>query len=170
MATPRQRIAHERELQDLTALIRANTPLIVIETPEEARIVALFRQALMQVWRALHRWSITEGLRRIDLDREDEPSGPPDASAVLQAIKQADQRGICLLLDVVPEKGAFLGKWVGRLRKKGRKKGPAEKGARKKGPGKKGPEKISTSTHFNRIFPPAPFSQSSRSVVTQRPL
>ncbi|WP_369942047.1 AAA family ATPase [Xanthomonas medicagonis] len=93
------------ELQDLTALIRANTPLIVIETQEEARIVALFRQALMQVWRALHRWSITEGLRRIDLDREDEPSGPPDASAVLQAIKQADQRGIYLLLDVVPYLG-----------------------------------------------------------------
>ena len=93
------------ELQDLTALIRANTPLIVIETQEEARIVALFRQALMQVWRALYRWSITEGLRRIDLDREDEPSGPPDASAVLQAIKQADQRGIYLLLDVVPYLG-----------------------------------------------------------------
>ncbi|MDL5365861.1 AAA family ATPase [Xanthomonas sp. NCPPB 2654] len=93
------------ELQDLTALIRANTPLIVIETQEEARIVALFRQALMQVWRALYRWSITEGLRRIDLDREDEPVGPPDASAVLQAIKQADQRGIYLLLDVVPYLG-----------------------------------------------------------------
>lgn len=93
------------ELQDLTALIRANTPLIVIETQEEARIVALFRQALMQVWRALYRWSITEGLRRIDLDREDEPSGPPDASAVLQAIKQADQRGIYLLLDAVPYLG-----------------------------------------------------------------
>jgi hypothetical protein len=25
----------------------------------------------MQVWRALFRWSITEGLRRIDFDRED---------------------------------------------------------------------------------------------------
>ncbi|AJC46626.1 MULTISPECIES: AAA family ATPase [Xanthomonas] len=93
------------ELQDLVALIRANTPLIVIETQEEARIVDLFRQALMQVWRALHRWSITEGLRRIDLDREDPPSGPPDASAVLQAIKQADQRGIYLLLDVTPYLG-----------------------------------------------------------------
>ncbi|MBN6150676.1 AAA family ATPase [Xanthomonas sp. AmX2] len=93
------------ELQDLTALIRANTPLIVIETQEEARIVELFKQALTQVWRALHRWSITEGLRRIDLDREDEPFGPPDASAVLQAIKQAEQRGIYLLLDVVPYLG-----------------------------------------------------------------
>ena len=93
------------ELQDLTALIRANTPLIVIETQEEARIVELFRLALSQVWRALYRWSITEGLRRIDMDREDEAEGAPDASAALQAMKQAEQRGIYLLLDFHPYLG-----------------------------------------------------------------
>ncbi len=93
------------ELQDLTALIRANTPLIVIQTQDEARIVELFRQALMHVWRALHRWTITEGLRRIDLDREDDPVGPPDASAVLRMIQQAEQRGIYLLLDFHPYLG-----------------------------------------------------------------
>ena len=93
------------ELQDLTALIRANTPLIVIETQDEGRVVELFRQALSQVWRALYRWSITEGLRRIDMDREDEAEGPPDASAALQAMKQAEQRGIYLLLDFHPYLG-----------------------------------------------------------------
>lgn len=93
------------ELQDLTALIRANTPLIVIETQDEGRAVELFRQALSQVWRALYRWSITEGLRRIDMDREDEAEGPPDASAALQAMKQAEQRGIYLLLDFHPYLG-----------------------------------------------------------------
>jgi len=93
------------ELQDLTALIRANTPLIVIETQEEARIVELFRLALSQVWRALYRWSITEGLRRIDMDREDEAEGAPDASAALQAMEQAEQRGIYLLLDFHPYLG-----------------------------------------------------------------
>lgn len=93
------------ELQDLTALIRANTPLIVIETQDEARVVELFRQALMQVWRALHRWSITEGMRRIDLDREDDAVGPPDASAALRMIQEADQRGIYVLLDFHPYLG-----------------------------------------------------------------
>ena len=93
------------ELQDLTALIRANTPLIVVETQDEARVVELFRQALGQVWRALFRWSITEGLRRLDMDREDDAVGPPDASAALQAIKQAEQRGIYLLLDFHPYLG-----------------------------------------------------------------
>ena len=93
------------ELQDLTALIRANTPLIVIETQDETRIVGLFREALMHVWRALYRWSITEGLRRIDMDREDEAVGPPDASAALRMIQEADQRGIYLLLDFHPYLG-----------------------------------------------------------------
>ena len=93
------------ELPDLTALIRANTPLIVIETQEEARVIELFRQSLAQVWRALYRWSITEGLRRLDMDREDEAIGPPDASAALQAIKQSTQRGVYLLLDFHPYLG-----------------------------------------------------------------
>jgi len=93
------------QLQDLTALIRANTPLIVIETRDEERVVELFRQALMQVWRALYRWTITEGLRRMDLDREDAADGPPDASSILHAIRQADQRGIYLLLDFHPYLG-----------------------------------------------------------------
>ena len=93
------------QLHDLTALIRANTPLIVIETRDEERVVELFRQSLVQVWRALHRWTITEGLRRLDLDREDAAEGPPDASSVLRAIQEADQRGIYLLLDFHPYLG-----------------------------------------------------------------
>ncbi|HEU0306423.1 MAG TPA: AAA family ATPase [Lysobacter sp.] len=93
------------ELQDLVALIRANTPLIVIETRDEARVVELFRQALMQVWRALFRWSITEGLRRIDFDREDATDVAPDASALLASIRDAQQRGIYLLFDLHPYLG-----------------------------------------------------------------
>ncbi|MGV8932187.1 MAG: AAA family ATPase [Luteimonas sp.] len=90
------------ELQDLAALIRAGTPLIVIETPDETRVVDLFRQSLLHVWRALYRWSITEGLRRIDLDSEDPSEVAPDASSTLAAIHAADQRGVYLLLDFHP--------------------------------------------------------------------
>lgn len=93
------------ELQDLTALIRANTPLIVIETQDEARVVDLFRQSLSQVWRALYRWSSTEGLRRFDMDREEPAEGAPDASAALQAIRQASQRGVYVMLDFHPYLG-----------------------------------------------------------------
>ena len=93
------------DLQDLSALIRADTPLIVIETPDEARVVDLFRQSLLHVWRALYRWSITEGLRRIDLDGEDPAETAPDATATLAAIRGAQQRGVYLLLDFHPYLG-----------------------------------------------------------------
>ncbi|HEY2344777.1 MAG TPA: AAA family ATPase [Xanthomonadaceae bacterium] len=93
------------ELQDLAALLRANTPLIVIETPDEGRVVELFRRVLVDVFRALYRWSITRGMSRLDMDREDPPEGPPDATSVLRAIQQAEQRGIYLLLDFTPYLG-----------------------------------------------------------------
>ncbi|MCC7095956.1 MAG: AAA family ATPase [Thermomonas sp.] len=93
------------ELQDLVALIRAETPLLVIETPDEARVMALFRQSLMHAWRALWRWSVTEGLRRVDMDSEDESQIAPDLSATLQDIRAATQRGIYVLLDATPYLG-----------------------------------------------------------------
>jgi AAA+ superfamily predicted ATPase len=93
------------ELQDLVALLRAGTPLIVIETRDESRVVELFRQALMQVWRPLFRWSITQGLSRIDFDREDPPETAPDASTTLAAIRDASMRGIYLLFDLHPYLG-----------------------------------------------------------------
>ncbi|MFT3897851.1 MAG: AAA family ATPase [Thermomonas sp.] len=93
------------ELQDLVALIRAETPLLVIETPDEARVVDLFRQSMAYAWRAQFRWSVTEGLRRLDLDREDACGIPPDFGATLAAIRDADQRGTYLLLDAQPYLG-----------------------------------------------------------------
>ena len=93
------------ELQDLTSLIRANTALIVIETPDEGRVVDLFMHVLMHVWRPLFRWSITEGLRRVDLHGEDQPLSPPDATTTLRTIRTMDQRGIYLLLDFHPYLG-----------------------------------------------------------------
>ena len=93
------------DMKDLAALIRADTPLIVIETPDEPRVVELFRQSLLHVWRALYRWTITEGLRRLDLDGEDEAEAAPDATNTLRAIHSADQRGLYLLLDFHPYLG-----------------------------------------------------------------
>ena len=93
------------ELQDLVALIRANTPLLVIETPDETRVMELFRQSLLHVWRALWRWSVTEGLRRVDMDSEDASTIAPDLSATLQEIRAAGQRGIYVLLDATPYLG-----------------------------------------------------------------
>ena len=87
------------ELQDLSVLIRSNTPLILIETPDESRVVDLFRHVLMHVWRPMYRWSITEGLRRLDMDREEDAGVAPDITSTLRAIKAADTRGVYLLFD-----------------------------------------------------------------------
>ena len=93
------------ELQDLATLIRAATPLLVIETAEENRTIETFRHLIAQVLRPLFRWSITDGLKRPDM-AEDEPQGEvnvaPDSSATLLAIKHAHEAGIYLLLDFQP--------------------------------------------------------------------
>ncbi|MDR1075064.1 MAG: AAA family ATPase [Xanthomonadaceae bacterium] len=93
------------ELRDLSALIRANTPLIVVESQDEQQVVDLFRQSLAQVWRPMFRWTITEGLRRFDMDGEDDPFGAPDSNSVLHAIREARARGVYLLLDFHPYLG-----------------------------------------------------------------
>src|SRR5690606_14717323 len=90
------------EMQDLAALIRAGTPLIVIETGDEARVVDMFRQTLTRVWRAMYRWTITEGLRRIDLAGEDPAQVAADLGTTLRTIRGAEQRGVYLLLDFHP--------------------------------------------------------------------
>src|SRR5690606_41359676 len=84
------RLAKMSDLQDLAALIRADTPLIIIETADEPRVVELFRQSLLHVWRALYRWTITEGLRRIDLDVEEPAADAPDPTSTQRAIHAAD--------------------------------------------------------------------------------
>ncbi len=87
------------DIQDLATLIRAGTPLLVLESAEESRAVEHFRQVLGQVMRPLYRWSITDGLTRMDLDSDSPPEVPPDASATLAAIKALPERSIVLLLD-----------------------------------------------------------------------
>jgi len=95
------------ELQDLATLVRAGTPLLVIETAEEKRVVETFRHLIAQVLRPLYRWSITDGLKRLDMadaanDADNEIEVAPDASATLLAIKRTPESGIYLLLDFQP--------------------------------------------------------------------
>lgn len=86
------------EIDDLTTLVRSGTALIAIESAEEARVIETFRHVMGKVLRPLYRWSITDGLKRLDLD-EDGESVPPDATQMLAAVKAHTTRGIYLLLD-----------------------------------------------------------------------
>jgi len=60
--------------QDLVTLLRSRAPLILIESAEEGRVIEAFRHAIAQSLRPLFRWSITEGLRRLDIDDEESES------------------------------------------------------------------------------------------------
>src|SRR5262245_28111057 len=94
------------ELQDLATLIRAATPLIAIETAEESRVIETFRHLIAQVLRPLYCWSITDGLRRLDMAEAHDDARAvdvaPDATATLQALRHVGEAGIYLLLDFVP--------------------------------------------------------------------
>ena len=94
------------ELQDLATLVRAATPLIAIETAEENRVIDTFRHLIAQVLRPLYRWSITEGLRRLDMAAPHGGGGEiavaPDATATLKALRQSTEAGVYLLLDFLP--------------------------------------------------------------------
>ncbi len=84
---------------DLAPLLRAGTPMLVMETTEERAVVEAFRHALTEVLRPLYRWSITEGLQRLDMDDESLANVPPDSSVLLQMMRAQRDRSIYLLFD-----------------------------------------------------------------------
>lgn len=84
---------------DLAALIRADTPLLAIDTHEELEVIAAFQRALQDSLRPLYTWSITTGLKRLDMDVEPKPMS---SGEVLDAIVQTRQKSVFLLLDYSP--------------------------------------------------------------------
>ncbi|MEI7035183.1 AAA family ATPase [Fulvimonas yonginensis] len=89
------------ELDDLTTLVRAATPLLVIETVDEQRVIECFRHVIGQALRPLWRWTLTDGLGRLDFAQPGAEVAP-DAGATLEAIRAAPERGIYLLFDFHP--------------------------------------------------------------------
>src|SRR5690348_17475773 len=86
------------ELDDLTTLVRAATPLLVIETVDEQRVIDCFRHVIAQALRPLWRWTLTDGLSRLDFS-QDGGAVSPDATATLDAIRAQTEAGIYLLFD-----------------------------------------------------------------------
>ena len=78
-------------MQDLVAIS-------ISDAAEEPRVVETFRHVIAQVWRPLFHWSLTNGLKRLDMDLDDEVA-PPEATATLTHAKESRQRSIYLLCD-----------------------------------------------------------------------
>jgi len=89
------------ELDDLTTLVRAATPLLVIETVDEQRVIDCFRHVIAQALHPLWRWTLTDGLSRLDFTQPGADIAP-DASATLEAIRGHAERGIYLMFDFQP--------------------------------------------------------------------
>lgn len=90
------------ELNDLTVLIKSKTPIVVIETHEEARVLQLFTQLVIQFPRQLYKWAITEGLQRIDVDNMQPQAFNKDPNEVLRHIRSSSKSGVFLFLDFHP--------------------------------------------------------------------
>lgn len=87
------------DLDNLASLIRAGHPVIAIDTAEEARVVESFRHVIGKVWRPLYKWSLTDGLQRLDMTLDEPPMTAVEATATLQFIKEQRERAIFLLCD-----------------------------------------------------------------------
>ena len=90
---------------DLELILRSRTPLIVIESQDEQRMLELLSSITMarasQEYMPLFRWTITDGLQRLDIDLEPQTinSEPTD---VLKHIRAVSKPGVYVLLDFHP--------------------------------------------------------------------
>ncbi len=87
------------DLDNLASLIRAGHPVIAVDTAEESRVVESFRHVIGKVWRPLYKWSLNDGLQRLDMTLDEPPLVATEATATLQFIKEQKERAIFLLCD-----------------------------------------------------------------------
>ncbi len=93
-----------QELHDLELLLRSRTPLLIIESQEEPRIVQLFVRLALRLAQSAWQWTVTDGLQRLEM-RVKAVDQTRDPSQSLQYIKGLNQTGIFLLLDFHPYLG-----------------------------------------------------------------
>jgi ATPase family associated with various cellular activities (AAA) len=103
MSTPPVPLDPRHELQTLLA---SRVALIVIESREEARVLALVRETSLKVrvgrgW-GVFQWTVTEGLRRIDVDLGGPQRTLSEPEQVLKHLKATPMAGIYVLLDFQP--------------------------------------------------------------------
>ncbi len=88
--------------KQLPHLIRSGAGLITVETAEEAQFLDELKGVLSELLRPMYRWSITGGLKRLDMDIPIESPPAPDSTAVLEFIRNRRERSIFVLLDFIP--------------------------------------------------------------------
>ncbi len=89
------------DARDLSLLLDSHAALLVVESVEETRVLALFSTLLQSGQRSLHTWTCTDGLSLYPgLARSRPVHTDPDA--ILKEIKAMSTPGVFLLLDFHP--------------------------------------------------------------------
>lgn len=92
-------------MRDLELILRSRTPIVIIESQDEARILQLLQSIALRraskSYMPLFRWTITDGLQRLDIALEPQAlnSEPTD---VLKHIRAVTKPGMYVLLDFHP--------------------------------------------------------------------
>src|ERR1700731_1833541 len=91
---------------ELQTLLSPHVALIVIESREEARVRARVQEPSLKVrvgrgW-GVFQWTVTEGLRRIDIDLGGPQRTLSDPDQLLKHLKATPMAGIYVLLDFQP--------------------------------------------------------------------
>ncbi len=86
---------------DLELVINSRVPLVVVESHEELRVLDLLRSMVLRLQRPLFHWTITQGLKRIDVDYAPQRHNA-EAGDVLRHIKSAAQKAVYVLSDFHP--------------------------------------------------------------------
>jgi SpoVK/Ycf46/Vps4 family AAA+-type ATPase len=92
-------------IHDLELVLRSRTPIVIIETQDEARILELLQTIALRrsttSYLPLFRWTITDGLQRLDISLEPQliNAEPTD---VLKHIRAVSKPGLYVLLDFHP--------------------------------------------------------------------
>ncbi len=90
---------------DLQLILNSRTPLVVIETEDEAGSLQLLKSMNLSAsgseYIPIFRWTVTDGLQRLDIDLEPQTMNS-DPTDVLKHIRAVSKPGIYILLDYHP--------------------------------------------------------------------
>ena len=92
-------------LRELEALLRSRVPLVVIETRDEPRALELLSSLSPRLAAAhtpVFQWTVTDGLRRLDVNLGASQQHNAEPDAVLKSIRASNVAGIYILLDFHP--------------------------------------------------------------------
>lgn len=106
MNKTKQESATQDTSRELETLLRSQIPLVVIETRDEQRVLTLLAQLAIRLTKPVHtpvfQWTVTEGLKRLDIDLGGPQRHNAEPEEVLRSIRAGDKAGVYVLLDFHP--------------------------------------------------------------------